>query len=147
MTKRNEAGFMGVFVSKEDAQCASCEIHRQNDVVVEDVVPLTLILYDYLDDAKDSQTLIRDADLHTIPDLTPKSVVPFLEEHLQWRMIDLKSGLLAGQEQRAELEVTVTSRQYLGPTEEHLMGVYGAFTAHERATNTKPGGLGYRYSA
>jgi hypothetical protein len=145
MTKKNEAGFTGVFTSGLDSGCASCAQNQEDDILVEDVVPLTTILYDYLEASEGSESLIRDGDIKTIPDLEPEHVVPFLQEHLQWRMIDLGSNLLVGQEQQAKLEITVTSRQFLPPTEENLMGVYGPYTPYPAITATKPGGFGYTY--
>ena len=145
MTKRNEAGFTGVFASGLDSGCANCARNQEADILVEDVVPLTTILYDYLDASDGSETLIRDGEIKTIRDLEPDRVVPFLTEHLQWRMIDLGSTLLVGQEQQAKLEVTVTSRQFLPPAQGNLMGVYGPYTPHPEITRTKPGGAGYTY--
>ena len=145
MTKRNEAGFMGIFASAAESGCASCARNREDDILVEHVVPLTTILYDYLDASLGSGTLIPHADNKTIPDLEPESVVPFLTENLQWRMIDLASNLLVGQEQQAKLEIKVTSRQFLPPTQENPMGAYGPYTQHPEITRTKPGGAGYVY--
>ena len=145
MTKKNEAGFTGIFASPADSGCASCARNQEEDILVEDVVPLTTILYDYLDASPGSGTLIRDGEITTIPNLEPESVVPFLTENLQWRMIDLGSNLLVGQEQQAQLDIQVTSRQFLPPTQENLMGAYGPYTQHLEITRTKPGGAGYTY--
>ena len=145
MTKKNEAGFTGVFASGADAECPSCQSNREEDILIGDVVPLTTILYDYLDDAEHSEDLIRDGAIRTIPNLNPEHVEPFLKEHLQWRIIDLGANLLEGQEQRAELEITVTSRQFVSPTRGNLMGVYGPYTPYPSITNGKPGGYGYVY--
>jgi hypothetical protein len=145
MTKKNEAGFMGVFASPWDAECPSCERNREKDIIVGNVVPLTAILCDYLDEVEGSEGLIRDADLKTIPNLNPEHVVPFLQENLQWRIIDLGANLLEGQEQQAKLEITVTSRPFIPPTEDHLMGVYGPHTPYPSITSGKPGGYGYVY--
>ena len=145
MSKKNEAGFAGIFATPAGSGCASCDQNREDDILYEDVVPLTTILYDYLDASPKSETLIPNADIKTIPNLKPESVVPFLAENLQWRMIDLGSNLLSGQEQQAKLEVTVTSRQYLPPTRDNLMGAYGPYTPHPQITSTKPGGAGYVY--
>lgn len=145
MTKKNQAGFTGVFASGLDSGCANCAKNQEDDILVEDVVPLTTILYDYLDAKDGSENLIRDGDITTIRDLEPERVVPFLTEQLQWRMIDLESTLLAGQEQQAKLEITVTSRQFLPPAQGNLMGVYGPYTPHPEITRTKPGGFGYTY--
>ena len=145
MTKKNEAGFAGIFASPVEAEYASCARNREDDILFEDVVPLTTFLYDYLDARPGSETLIRDADIKSIPNLEPESIAPFLTENLQWRMIDLGSNLLAGQEQQAKLEVAVTSRHFSAPTQEDLMGAYGPYTPHLEITRTKPGGAGYTY--
>lgn len=147
MTKRNEVGFTGVFASSLDSGCANCAKNQEDDIHVEDVVPLTTFLYDYLEANEGSEDLIRDGNLKTIPNLEPDVVVPFLQEHLQWRIIDLGSNLLVGQEQQAKLEITVTSRQFLPPSEGNLMGVYGPYTEYPIITNTKPGGYGYNYAS
>ena len=107
MTKKNEVGFQGVFTGEEDgaADCANCQSQREQDIYVTDRIPMTTILYDYLDGAEGSENLIRDGQIKTIPDLTPGSVVPFLREQLKWRMIDLGATLLEGQ--------VSTSRRFL----------------------------------
>ena len=145
MTKKNEAGFTGIFASPADSGCASCERNREEDILVEDIVPLTTFLYDYLDASPGSDSLIPDGQIKTIANLEPESVVPFLTENLQWRMIDLGSTLLVGQEQQAKLEVKVTSRQFWPPTQENLMGAYGPYTEHPEITRTKRGGAGFNY--
>lgn len=57
-------------------------------------MPLTTVLYDYLATKPGCEDLIRDGDIKTISDLELSHVVPFLKEHLQWRMIDLGASLL-----------------------------------------------------
>lgn len=147
MTKKNEAGFTGVFANDAEniEHCANCASQRDEDIMVNDVVPLTTIMYDYLDAKDGSESLIRDGEMKTIPNLTPESVEPFLKEHLQWRIIDLGTNLLSGQEQQAGLEITVSSRQFTPPTANNLMGVYGPETVYPNITNTKAGGFGYVY--
>lgn len=132
MTKKNEVGFTGVFTRpRSDIEgCPNCEQQRANDLFVEDVVPMTTLLYDYLESDPHSAELIRDGQYRTIRDLTPESVVPFLKEQLQWRIIDLSATLLSGQEQQAGLEITVSSRQYTPPTADNIMGVYGPETVY-----------------
>ena len=145
MTKKNEVGFTSVFASTLNSNCESCAVKQEEDILIEDVVPLTTTLYDYLDATDGSETLIRDGNVKTIRDLGPEQVVPFLKEHLQWRIVDLGSTLLVGQEQQAKLEVTVASRQFSPPAESSLMGVYGPRTAYPEVTSNKPGGLGFVY--
>ncbi|EME77386.1 uncharacterized protein MYCFIDRAFT_83316 [Pseudocercospora fijiensis CIRAD86] len=96
MTKKNEVGFAGIFArSAADIEnCSNCQSQRDNDIVIEDVVPITTILYDYLESEPHSRDLIRDGEHQTIRDLTAESVVPFLTEQLHWRIIDLASEAL-----------------------------------------------------
>lgn len=82
MTKKNQAGFNGVFASGLNSGCASCTRNQEADILVEDVVPLTRILYDYLESSDGSEGLIRDGDIKTILNMEPEHVVPFLQEHL-----------------------------------------------------------------
>ncbi|KXT08107.1 hypothetical protein AC579_9209 [Pseudocercospora musae] len=147
MTKKNEVGFAGIFArSAADIEnCSNCQSQRDNDIVIEDIVPITTIFYDYLESDPHSHDLIREGEHKTIPDLTPESVVPFLTEQLHWRIIDLGATLLSGQERQAGLEITVSSRQYTPPTAENIMGVYGPETVYPEITNSKPGGFGYVY--
>lgn len=148
MTKKNEAGFTGVFATPDELMggCSSCRDARDADVIYEDVIPLTTILYDYLDARPGNDDFIPASAQHrTIPNLEVVNVVPFLEENLNWRIIDLASNLISGQEQQAKLEILVTSRAYTPPTEANIMGVYGPYQEHLSITNTKPGGAGYTY--
>jgi hypothetical protein len=143
MTKKNEAGFTGVFASSSSsAECPSCEKMREEDVIIGDIVPLTTILYDYIN----NDELIREGAIKEIPSLEPEVVEPFLKENLKWRMIDLKANLLEGREEQAKLEITVTSRIFVPPAEGSLMGVYEPYTAYPGITNDKPGGFGYVYA-
>lgn len=147
MTKKNEVGFAGIFArGREEMEgCANCAQQLADDIVVEDAIPLTTMLYDYLESNQRDVPLIQSAEYQTIRDLTPDSVVPFLGKQLQWRMIDLTARLLAGQEQRAGLEITISSRSYTPPTADNIMGVYGPETVHPEITSGTPGGFGYVY--
>ena len=147
MTKKNEVSFTTVFAapSETSGDCATCEKNRRNDISVEDAIPLTTQLSDYLDSNPISAGLIAQGNLLTIPSLAPEHVVPFLKEHLQWRMTDLGAGLLVGQEQQALLEVAVSSRTFTLPTSEQPMGVYGPRTLYPEITSDKAGGYGHVY--
>ena len=148
MTKKNEVGFMGIFARSNEAaaECANCQVSQAQDLQVASVVPLTTYLTDYLDANPIAEGLIRDGNKKTIHDLGPEEVVPFLREHLQWRITDLSSTLLSGQEQDAKLRVAVTRRVFYPPDENNLMGVYGPETVHAEITNNKAGGLGFVYA-
>lgn len=145
ITKKNEVGFTGVFASSKESQCASCKTARDQDVICEDVVPLTTQLTDYLASNPRSQDLIAVGNIRTLQSLEPEHVVPFLREHLQWRITDTKSRLLVGQEQQAGLKVIITNRTFQPPNEEHLLGVYGSSTAYPAITQDKAGGYGHVY--
>jgi hypothetical protein len=147
MTKKNKAGFTGVFSRPLDdvSGCANCVKQREQDIIIEDTIPLTSFLYSFLTASKDSETLIPQAQKKTIDNLTPDEVVPFLKENLQWRMTDLGANLLEG-EQQAGLEILVTHRTLLAPDPEHLLGQYGPIEPHPEITNGKPGGWGYVYA-
>tara|TARA_R110002003_G_scaffold2062_2_gene23941 strand:+ start:6178 stop:6666 length:489 start_codon:yes stop_codon:yes gene_type:complete len=146
-TKKNEVGFTAVFAAPEaqSAGCQSCQRNREDDVMDEGVVPLTTYLTDYLESNPKSQGLIAQGNLRTLRSMERKDVVPFLKEHLQWRMLDLASNLLVGREQEARLEVAVTHRTFTPPNAQDLLGVYGPPTEFPDITSDKAGGLGYVY--
>jgi hypothetical protein len=139
MTKMNEVGFTGIFASPERANCANCKINRDAGIIYADVVPLTSKLTDYLDSREGSENLIRDGVKKTIRNLEAEEVVPFLKEHLQWRITDTKSNLLGGIEESG-LEVVVMDRLFEPPHGDNLLGTYGPSTAHPEITAGKPGG-------
>lgn len=147
LTKKNEAVFMGVFATTDRAQCTSCKKNRERDIRVEDVVPLSTYLNDYLTSNPKRGGLIAQGQKKTIDSLNPSEVVPFLTEHLKRRMTDLRSQLIDGREQEAELEVVVTNQTYIPPDPEHSMGSCGPPTVYEDITRGQPGGLGYVYPA
>ena len=107
---------------------------------------MTTILFDYLDANPASQGLINEGQYRTTANLTPEAVVPFLEEQLSWRVVDLGSQPIAGREQEANLEIVVTCREFQPPEEGTLMGSYGPFTPYPVVTRNKPGGYGYVYA-
>jgi hypothetical protein len=147
LTKKNEVGFTGIFASPlaDSADCASCQKNRGEDIIIEDVIPLTTQLTNYLDSNPISEGLIAQGNIRTIQSLAPEHVVPFLKEHLRWRVTDLTSTLLEGQEQHAQLEVTVTNKTFTPPESENPMGVYGPATAYLEITVDKAGGFGHVY--
>jgi hypothetical protein len=146
ITKKNEAGFTGVFCSPQNnlSGCSNCVQQRQEDIVIQDTIPLTAFLYSFLTASDRSDTLIPQAQKKTIDNLTPEEVVPFLKENLQWRMTDLATNLLHG-EQQAGLEILISHRIYIAPDEEHLLGQYGPFVPNPEITIDRPGGWGYVY--
>lgn len=149
MTKKNEVGFMGVFSrSTADLEhCDNCQRSQQADLMCSDVVPLTSYLQDYLETNPRAHELIEVGQIKTLPDLEAEHVIPFLKEHLQWRMTDLGSQNRNGDEQQAGLCVAVSKRTYTMPTEANPAGVYGPETMEglQVITEGKPGGRGYRY--
>lgn len=146
-TKKNEVNFFGIFASAQEtaAGCEGCKQNREDDIVIEDTIPLTNYLMDYLVSNPKSEGLIAEGTIKKINSLEPAQVVPFLKEHLQWRMIDNANNLLSGREQEAQLEVTVTNRTFTPPSPENLMGVYGPITIYDEITRGQPGGRGYVY--
>lgn len=147
MTKKNEAGFTGVFTPplNDMSGCSNCVKQREEDVLIEDTIPLTSFLYSFLTASEGSDTLIPRAQKKTIDNLTPEEVVPFLKENLQWRMTDLANNLLHG-EQQAGLEILVSYRTFVEPDRDHLLGQYGPFVPQPEITNERPGGWGYVYA-
>lgn len=149
MTKKNEVGFMGVFArSIADLQhCGNCQEAQQQDLMCTDVVPLTSYLQDYLETSPRAHELIERGEIKTLKSLEPEHVIPFLGEHLKWRMTDLGSNNMTGSEQQAGLCVAVSNRTYTMPTETKLAGEYGPETMDglQVITEGKPGGRGYRY--
>ncbi|KAI9706216.1 MAG: hypothetical protein M1820_004977 [Bogoriella megaspora] len=146
VTKKNEAGFTGVFSTPQDnlPNCSNCVKQRQEDVSIEDTIPLTAFLYNFLTESDRSDTLIPQAQKKTIDNLTPEEVVPFLKENLQWRITDLATNLL-NVEQQVGLEILVSHRTYLAPDQGHLLGQYGPFVPHPEITVDRPGGWRYVY--
>ena len=115
-------------------------------MVYEDVIPLTTMLYDYLESTNGSSNLISQGQHRTISDLTPAAVVPFLTEQLHWRMVDLGSTPLDNREREAGLEITVTSREFVPPGNDNLLGSYGSLTPYIDITRGKAGGYGHVYA-
>ena len=142
----NEVGFVGVFAQGRETQCANCIRQRDDeDLLIEDVVPLTPKLTEYVAGGPGGAAPITEGTHRTVADFEPGSVVPFLREQLTWRMSDLRGNVIGGQEREAQLEVIVTSREYTSPTGDSLLGTYGPLVPHPEITSNKPGGLGYAY--
>ena len=78
MTRMNEAGFSGIFAQSQRSERTNCEKNRNRGILYEDVVPLTNILMDYLDDAHGSEDLISGGGKTTIRNLGAEEVVLFL---------------------------------------------------------------------
>lgn len=142
----NEVGFSGVFASSARANCASCKKHREQDFMYEDVVPLTSKLMDYITSEPRSSELIRDGVKKTIDNLEPEEVVPFLKEHLQWRITDTSSNLL-GHLEDSGLEIKVSDRLFEPPNADNLLGTYGRSEVHHDITHGKLGGYSLPASA
>lgn len=147
ITKKNEVGFTGIFATPQSGVegCSNCVKQREEDVFIEDTIPLTTALYSFLTASEGSNTLIPQAEKKTVDNLLPEEVVPFLKENLRWRMTDLSANLLQG-EQQAGLEILVTHRTYIAPDQEHLLGQYGPFEPHPEITIDRPGGWGHVYA-
>ena len=143
LTRLNEVGFSGIFASPQQTECANCRVLQDQDVISEDIIPITNKLVEYLASSPGSDGLITDGTLRTIPNLEPEHVVPFLKEQFSWRMTDLRGELLSGREQEARLEVTVTSRTFEPPAPGSVMGFYGEYVEYREITQDKPGGKGY----
>ena len=148
MVRKNEVGFSGIFASPLEAECANCNEQRASNFMYEDVVPVTSTLVDYLQANPKSSDLIRVGEIKTIEDLGPESVVPFLKEHLQWRIADTSANLISDEHRikDSELEIKVISRIFETPSEENKLGVYSDPVLYQEITETKPGGYGYVWS-
>lgn len=145
MVRKNEVGFSGIFASPLEAGCANCDQQRASNFIYEDVVPITSTLIDYLQANPKSKGLIREGEIKTIESLGHESVVPFLREHLQWRIADTSANLISDEHRikDPELEVKVTSRMFETPNDENKLGVYSDPVLHREITDTRPGGYGY----
>lgn len=143
MTRPNEVGFTGVFVTGlgDLEGCSNCVQQRAEDIIVEDTIPLTTVLYDYLTENEISANLIEVGEHRTIDNLSIEQVVPFLKDNLQWRMTNLAGHLLTDYQQ-AGLEILISHRTYLAPDREHLLGQYGPYVPHPDITSGRPGGWG-----
>lgn len=143
MTKQNEVGFTGVFASDSDSGCANCERQRERGMIYQDVIPITPALLNYLDAATepDSTGTLPEADLRTLRNFEPDQVVPFLKEHLHWRVTDTASNLKSEQEVLdSMLEIAVTDRVFDVPTDSNPLGTYHESTVHLDITQGKIGG-------
>ena len=141
MTRLNEAGFSGIFAQSARSECINCETNRDRGVLYHDVVPLTNILMDYLDDAQGSEDLISGGGKTTIRDLSVKEVVPFLTQNLKWKITDTSSRLLPYTPESA-LEIKVAARLFVPPQGDNMLGTYGPSTLHPKITTGKDGGYG-----
>lgn len=148
MVRKNEVGFSGIFASPLEAECANCDEQRASNFMYEDVVPITSTLVDYLQANPKSRDLIRVGEIKTIADLGPESVVPFLREHLQWRITDTSANLIRDEDwiNDSELEIKVISRMFETPSEQNKLGVYSDPVLYKEITESKLGGYGYFFS-
>ena len=143
MTKKNEVGFAGVFASDSDSGCANCDRQREQGMVYTDVVPITPALVNYLKAATepDSTGTLPAADIRTLRDLEPEHVVPFLKEHLNWRITDTAANLKSEQDTvDSMLEIAVTDRIFDVPTDSNPLGSYREPTVHPEITQGRVGG-------
>ena len=149
MTRGNEVGFSGIFTSDAAVECTNCERERASDVMYVDVIPITSTLFDYLEKEPKSEGLIRDGVIRKIKNMEPSEVVPFLKEHLKWRIVDPASNLIDGLQQIKEsgLEVKVVQRMFETPNDTNKLGVYSDPVVYEEITQGQPGGFGYQWPA
>jgi hypothetical protein len=91
-----------------------------------DVIPITSTLFDYLEKEPKSEGLIRDGVIRKIKIMEPGEVVPFLKEHLKWRIVDPAANLIDGLQQIKDsgLEVKVVQRMFETPNDTNKLGVY-----------------------
>lgn len=146
LTKKNEIGFTGIFASPWDAPCANCEKQRAEGAMYQDAIPITHALYDFL---RTNAGQWEDGDgpdqeLRVLDSFRPEHVVPFLKEHLQWRVVDAASGLIEDEQalRGSKLEVVIFRRDYELPSENRLLGVYFPATGYPEITRGKVGGAG-----
>ena len=93
LRKRNEVGFAGIFASPPGVGCDNCNKQREDNMVYQDVIPLTTALSDYF--RTNINTKGPLPALRTLSDLEPAQVVPFLKQHLEWRITDTASNLMS----------------------------------------------------
>lgn len=143
MTRKNEVGFSGIFASSESAPCANCIKQRREGVIYEDAVPLNTSLLAYL--ASNTNPDGPPQELRALEDLEPEHVVPFLKQHLSWRITDLASNPKNDRQQiiDSKLQVSVWDRDFELPTATKRLGQYFNSTVHKEITQDKLGGYGY----
>ena len=81
ITKKNEVGFSGIFASSANAPCANCIQQREDDMLYEDVIPITSALLAYLTTNKALEGPVDT--LRTLETFRPEHVVPFLKAHMR----------------------------------------------------------------
>ena len=107
-----------------------------------DVIPLTGALASYLT-ANAAPAAWPPANLRVLPDLDPESVVPFLTQHLEWRIVDAAGVVKSADDvTRAGLELVVGYRTFTFPKEEDVgpLGQYGPYEFYPAVTAGKVGG-------
>ncbi|KAK0624826.1 hypothetical protein B0T17DRAFT_531175 [Bombardia bombarda] len=113
--------------SPETTACAKCRGDAAEGLMVSGTVPLT-------------SALLQDIVAGQLGSLRPEEVVPYLREHLQWRV-----ALFDGQERRVEevpgLKVGVASTEVVIGAD-GLPAYSGSYVVRGEVTEGKPGGLG-----
>ena len=114
-------------------------------MIYEDAIPITPSLVNYLISNNAAPEDGPDPSMRTLESLEPKHVVPFLKEHLDWRITDVSSSLKNAEEDliSSGLEITVSDRLYDLPTNEKPLGEYYPSSIHQEITEGKLGGYGY----
>ncbi|KAI9845231.1 MAG: hypothetical protein M1837_004986 [Sclerophora amabilis] len=145
-TKKNEVGFSGIFASDRSAPCANCLQQREDGMVYQDAIPLTMAMTKYLTSNTDPDG--PDPDRRTLQSFEPEHVVPFLRQHMHWVITTPASDVIDAPEKirDSQLEISVWDSIFDLPTPDRHLGSYHPANLHQEITETQPGGLGYTYT-
>lgn len=145
-TKKNEVGYSGIFASDRNAPCANCLQQREDGIIYQDAIPLTMAMTKYLKSYTDAAG--PEQDMRTLRSFEAEDVIPFLKQHLHWIITRTNSEVMdeINMIRESHLEISVWDRIFDLPTPEHRLGLYHPAELHPEITATQPGGLGYQYA-
>ena len=145
-SKKNEVGYSTIFASQWDAPCANCVHQRQEHLIYEDAIPMTMAMTQYLTSYEGADGPTQN--MRTLQSLEPEHVRPFLKKHLHWVVTTTSSQVIDNIDmiRNSQLEISVWDRIFDLPTEEYRLGLYHEATLHPDITTDQPGGLGFTYA-
>ncbi|SLM36604.1 Uncharacterised domain, di-copper centre [Lasallia pustulata] len=124
----NHVGTFTVLGDSADTGCDKCRRDQHSNLQVTGQIPLTIALAErYL--------------AHHLDDLTPNSVVPYLQKNLHWR-VTLADGTEVALAEVPELTVSVISNEVQLPTAPHQLPTYAEEVEVYPAITTNRDGAG-----
>ncbi|KAI9812447.1 MAG: hypothetical protein M1827_004678 [Pycnora praestabilis] len=90
-----------------------------------------------------TRRLVALVSRHTISDLTPGSVTPYLRTNLHWRVQLFNSTVIpVGSDSMNSLKIYVADMSVIGGEREDEFPVFGSVTGYRNVTDGRSGGLG-----